>query len=303
MIKKALKVIFMSALLCPFGISMSVSAESDPAVDTMDYETLLVHQNEHADEIETSCAVTDTVDGEYSFTCSEDGITYRVIVPALNTVPEKETEITDTTNEEASLQVTTTADETKISLPYYTLDICALETGYSVSAVVESSESEIPLIWTSDHPEIVSVDVVDSENAVLTAHKAGTAVITVATENEADGVAELKVTVANLLNGLNSDPANNKQGIYYYKNGIIQNITGVKKIDNAWYNLVRGQVRGNTVAENENGWWRIDSTGKVDFNYQGFAENSNGWWYIRGGKVQFNTNSVIKGTVDRKSVV
>ena len=43
-------------------------------------------------------------------------------------------------------------------------------------------------------------------------------------------------------------------------------------------------VTANTVAKNENGWWKI-TNGQVDFNFNGLAKNDNGWWYIRGGRV------------------
>ena len=45
----------------------------------------------------------------------------------------------------------------------------------------------------------------------------------------------------------------------------------------------------NTVAKNENGWWKIED-GKVSFNFSGAAENENGIWYLRGGKVDFSYN-------------
>ena len=74
---------------------------------------------------------------------------------------------------------------------------------------------------------------------------------------------------------------------------------GVTKIGRSWYNLSKSRlVAGPTVAKNSKGWWYIDKTGKVDFGYNGFAKNKNGWWYCKGGKVQFKTNSVIKGKVD-----
>ena len=94
--------------------------------------------------------------------------------------------------------------------------------------------------------------------------------------------------------------ARNDNGTFKITNGKVTfRDNGVIKIGRSWYNLSRSRlVTGPTVEKNSNGWWYIDNTGKVDFGYNGFARNRNGWWYIRNGKVQFNTNSVLKGTVD-----
>ena len=59
---------------------------------------------------------------------------------------------------------------------------------YNLDAVVISDKDDKTLTYTSDQPDVVSVD----ENGVLTAHKKGTAIITV--ENKAGGFVE-KVTV------------------------------------------------------------------------------------------------------------
>ncbi len=87
--------------------------------------------------------------------------------------------------------------------------------------------------------------------------------------------------------------AANSSDWYYYTNGKIDtSVTEVKKgtVDGVtgWWNVVNGKlVRGETVAKNANGWWYINSSGKVDFSANTVAKNKNGWWYIRNGKVDF----------------
>ena len=201
----------------------------------------------------------------------------------------------------ASDQETTTSPDntqaipvTEIILSTDALQISALETEYRVTASVNDDATDKTLSWESSNPDIVSVESEDSEGAVLVAHGPGEAVITVSA-NDGSGVSEeLNVTVSDLLNGLHVDPSGKTNDTYYFENGVLQNVTDVKKIDGIWYNLVNGKVQGNTVAENIHGWWYIDSEGKVDFDFNGTAKNKNGWWRIVKGKVDFNCNSVEK---------
>ena len=186
----------------------------------------------------------------------------------------------------------------EIILSQDSLQISVLETEYTVTATVNADAEDKSLTWVSDNPEIVSVKSSDAEGAVLTAHGTGTAVVRVSANDGSDVTAELTVTVSDLLTGLWENPDGQDTGTYYYVNGIRQNITDVMKINGTWYNLVNGKVKENTVAQNDNGWWYIDSEGKVDFSYSGLAGNHNGWWYCENGKVQFNKNSVVSGTVD-----
>ena len=185
---------------------------------------------------------------------------------------------------------------TDITLSTDALRIPVLEAEYEVGASVNENAEDKSLTWTSDNEDIVSVKSSDSEGAVLVAHKAGTAVITVSA-NDGSGVeAKVTVTVANLLNGFHEDPSGETDGTYYYKNGVVQNITDVKKINGTWYNLVKGELVGNTVAKNSNGWWYIDSKGKVDFGFNGIADNQNGSWVLKKGKVDFSVSGVVKVT-------
>ncbi|MCC8150147.1 MAG: hypothetical protein LIO96_01445 [Lachnospiraceae bacterium] len=65
-------------------------------------------------------------------------------------------------------------------------------------------------------------------------------------------------------------------------------VSGSNNGTDAWWYVSNGRVIiGPTVAKNVNGWWYIDTEGKVDFTYNGAASNANGTWYISGGKVDF----------------
>lgn len=273
--RRRIKLILLSALLC-LGTPTIASAAESSDINEADYNESQDWQNEQekaAGEIEA------------------DDENLNAKEPLEDVGEENAGDVANPSDEDIS------NNEIKITLSTDKLDISILEMGYSVSANIENSDSDIPLKWTSDYPEIVSVEADESGNATIIAHKTGTAVITVTAE-DGSAAAELKVTVANLLNGLVTDPASELSGTYYYENGILQDVTEVKKVDGDWYNLVNGKVVGNTVAENSNGWWYINSEGKVDFSFNGFAENNNGWWYCKEGKVQFKTNSVINGKVN-----
>lgn len=273
--RRRIKLILLSALLC-LGTPTIASAAESSDINEADYNESQDWQNEQekaAGEIEA------------------DDENLNAKEPLEDVGEENAGDVANPSDEDIP------NNEIKITLSTDKLDISILEMGYSVSANIENSDSDIPLKWTSDYPEIVSVEADESGNATIIAHKTGTAVITVTAE-DGSAAAELKVTVANLLNGLVTDPASELSGTYYYENGILQDVTEVKKVDGDWYNLVNGKVVGNTVAENSNGWWYINSEGKVDFSFNGFAENNNGWWYCKEGKVQFKTNSVINGKVN-----
>ena len=186
----------------------------------------------------------------------------------------------------------------QILLSQDTLQISALEAKYTVSASVNADATDPTLSWASDHPEIVSVASASDGTVSVTAHRSGKAVIT-ATANDGSGkTAKMTVTVSKLLNGVYKDPSGATADAFYYKNGLVQNITDVKKIGGAWYNLKKGKVEGNTVAKNSKGWWYINSNGKVDFHYNGTGRNQNGCWVIRDGKVDFSVNDIIKTKVD-----
>ena len=115
----------------------------------------------------------------------------------------------------------------EITLSRNTLSISALNTVYKLNVYVNENVSVQELIWESDHPEIVSVD----SSGSLIAHQEGTAVITVSAEDGLGAYAELTVTVENLLNGLHLDPSGETADTYYYQDGVVQDITDVKKID------------------------------------------------------------------------
>ena len=186
----------------------------------------------------------------------------------------------------------------QILLSQDTLQISALEAKYTVSASVNADATDPTLSWASDHPEIVSVASASEGTVSVTAHRSGKAVITVTANDGSGKTAKMTVTVSKLLNGVYKDPSGATADAFYYKNGLVQNITDVKKIGGAWYNLKKGKVEGNTVAKNSKGWWYINSNGKVDFHYNGTGRNQNGCWVIRDGKVDFSVNDIIKTKVD-----
>ena len=186
----------------------------------------------------------------------------------------------------------------QILLSQDTLQISALEAKYTVSASVNADATDPTLSWASDHPEIVSVASASDGTVSVTAHRSGKAVITVTANDGSGKTAKMTVTVSKLLNGVYKDPSGATADAFYYKNGLVQNITDVKKIGGAWYNLKKGKVEGNTVAKNSKGWWYINSNGKVDFHYNGTGRNQNGCWVIRDGKVDFSVNDIIKTKVD-----
>ena len=185
----------------------------------------------------------------------------------------------------------------EIQLPD-TLEISTLKEAYQLDVKVMDGEAEIAdpdLVM-----EIVSgkdVIDIDSEMRTVTALKEGTAVIRVSLAGT-DIYADSEVTVGDLLDGFCQSPALQTDNIFYYQNGLVQEITDVRKIDGIWYNLVEGQLVGDTVAKNVNGWWYIAPNGTVDFDYTGFGGNVNGWWYVSDGKVNFDKTDVIKGTVN-----
>lgn len=315
---------FLAAVCACAGLSSAVAMAQEPegenapvylspVIQEMEYKDFLKHIEEHKDIItETVAKVSCEENGEYKFTCVADQQEYcvRVLASGHNW---SEFEVSEEptfaqTGTERRECVSCGKEETrdipqlipvkKITLSQDTLQISVLNQSYTISAVINEDAANHHLIWESDHPEIVSVDPVSGN---ITAHKKGTAIITVTAEDGQGAYARLTVTVKTLLSGLQEDPAGNAGDIYYYKNGVIQNITDVRKIDGVWYNLVKGKVEGNTVAKNHNGWWYIDPKGRVDFAYNGMARNKNGCWVIRNGKVDFSVNDIIKTTVDGKS--
>ena len=243
---KKIKVILLSSLMC-LGMPSMVAVAKSSDIEEMDYESLLVHENEHGDDVKEITEVSSTKNGEYSFVCSKDGLEYHIIVPAFESSLDKTSDVTDKL-ENAALSDTESSEtekklgekdvsdnsfsveevlsdnkETKIVLSTDSLTIQTLDTAFSVTASVENSDNNIPFTWVSNHPEIVSVEADEFGNATLKAHKIGTAVITVRAEDGSTATAELKVTVSNLLNGLITNPTNEQSGTYYYENGILKN--------------------------------------------------------------------------------
>ena len=273
---KRVRVLLAAAVVCSGLSLLPVSAEEQ--------QTPVNSQI----ELDSGAEENDIPDSEYD---TEEGITENAAIPSNEAGASDQETITSPDNTQA-------IPVTEIILSTDALQISALETEYRVTASVNDDATDKTLSWESSNPDVVSVESEDSEGAVLVAHGPGEAVITVSA-NDGSGVSEeLTVTVSDLLNGLHVDPSGKTNDTYYFENGVLQNVTDVKKIDGIWYNLVNGKVQGNTVAENIHGWWYIDSEGKVDFDFNGTAQNKNGWWVIRNGEVDFSINSVIKETVN-----
>ena len=273
---KRVRVLLAAAVVCSSLSLLPVSAEEQ--------QTPVNSQI----ELDSGAEENDIPDSEYD---TEEGITENAAIPS-NEAGASDQETTTSPDNTQAIPVT------EIILSTDALQISALETEYRVTASVNDDATDKTLSWESSNPDVVSVESEDSEGAVLVAHGPGEAVITVSA-NDGSGVSEeLTVTVSDLLNGLHVDPSGKTNDTYYFENGVLQNVTDVKKIDGIWYNLVNGKVQGNTVAENIHGWWYIDSEGKVDFDFNGTAQNKNGWWVIRNGEVDFSINSVIKETVN-----
>ncbi len=178
-----------------------------------------------------------------------------------------------------------------------TLTITALNMAYPITISDTAVASDYD--WTSSNTAYVTVSAAGEITAV--AKPSGSTAITV-TATAKEGTAAdpatyvVEVKFGTLLNGICKDPTGQSSSYYYFVNGKVQNVTDVKKIGTDWYNLVNGKVTGNTVAKNSYGWWYINSAGKVDFSYKGFASNSHGYWYCEGGQVKFNKNGVIQDT-------
>ncbi len=183
---------------------------------------------------------------------------------------------------------------TGVSLSKTSLSMVAGQTATLTATVKPSDADNQNVSWSSNKESVATV-----KNGTVTAKAKGTATITVTTEDNGK-TASCTVTVSACSDGFHKDPDSGDW--YYYKNGKVASgttdvIKGTVNGTSGWWNVVKGKVtKGETVAKNSNGWWYINSNGKVDFSYTGFAKNSNGWWYLESGKVNFNKNSVIKDT-------
>lgn len=272
----------------------------------MSSEELEVHRN-HGDVITSNREVTCGQDGEYTFTCTKDNNEYNVTIPATGQhewsewTVDKEADYGEVGKKTRKCSICGTIEEQEIpalipasvTLEKETFHITALNVPYYIGATVNEDASDPGIIWSSSDPEVVSVD---EETGVMIAKSAGEAQITATAADGQGGMAVCAVTVANLADGVCVDPTGETSDLYYYKDGVLQKITDVIKIDGTWYNLVEGMVQGDTVARNSLGWWYVNKDGIVDFKYTGFAQNKNGWWYCQNSKVNFNVNDVIKDT-------
>ncbi len=184
---------------------------------------------------------------------------------------------------------------TGISLSKTSLTMVVGQTATLTAAVEPSDADNQTVIWSSSKKGVAAVN-----NGTVTAVEVGTATITAASDEDSSISGTCTVTISACSDGFHQDPDSGDW--YYYKDGAID--TSMTDVVNAtvggksgWWNVVKGKVtKGETVAQNSNGWWYINSDGMVDFSYKGFAKNSNGWWYLENGKVSFSKNSVIQDT-------
>ena len=321
------KKVFTGVLASVLAVSMMVT----PVMAETSDEPVSVDHASHDKNRQNGTVVkeaTCTEDGEIKYVCSEDAEEYTEVIPAKGHDWELRTDaeatydapgvaylyckVCNVKDENSKTEIPQLKHVEKIQLDKEEIVFSEAGATVVIKAVIDPEDAtDQTLVWESSDATVASVD----ENGKVTAHKNGTAVITVRS-NDGNAEASCKVTV-NGKNGIFQDPAHPNDW-YYYRNGVIAtdvntvaenengwwyirngkvdfSYTGVAENENGWWRIEGGQVNFNYygVAENENGWWRIEG-GQVNFNYYGLASNENGWWYIQGGQVNFNYNGIAK---------
>ena len=86
-----------------------------------------------------------------------------------------------------------------------------------------------------------------------------------------------------------------KDGTYYYQNGVRSDATGLIKYDNAWYYIVKGKLADQTTSlvKYNNEWWYVVD-GKVASDMTTLVKYNNEWWYVVKGKIASGTTSLVK---------
>ena len=321
------KKVFTGVLASVLAVSMMVT----PVMAETSDEPVSVDHASHDKNRQNGTVVkeaTCTEDGEIKYVCSEDAEEYTEVIPAKGHDWELRTDaeatydapgvaylyckVCNVKDENSKTEIPQLKHVEKIQLDKEEIVFSEAGATVVIKAVIDPEDAtDQTLVWESSDATVASVD----ENGKVTAHKNGTAVITVRS-NDGNAEASCKVTV-NGKNGIFQDPvhpndwyyyrngviatdvntvAENENGWWYIRNGKVDfSYTGVAENENGWWRIEGGQVNFNYygVAENENGWWRIEG-GQVNFNYYGLASNENGWWYIQGGQVNFNYNGVVQ---------
>ena len=321
------KKVFTGVLASVLAVSMMVT----PVMAETSDEPVSVDHASHDKNRQNGTVVkeaTCTEDGEIKYVCSEDAEEYTEVIPAKGHDWELRTDaeatydapgvaylyckVCNVKDENSKTEIPQLKHVEKIQLDKEEIVFSEAGATVVIKAVIDPEDAtDQTLVWESSDATVASVD----ENGKVTAHKNGTAVITVRS-NDGNAEASCKVTV-NGKNGIFQDPvhpndwyyyrngviatdvntvAENENGWWYIRNGKVDfSYTGVAENENGWWRIEGGQVNFNYygVAENENGWWRIEG-GQVNFNYYGLASNENGWWYIQGGQVNFNYNGIAK---------
>ena len=293
------KKVFTGVLASVLAVSMMVT----PVMAETSDEPVSVDHASHDKNRQNGTVVkeaTCTEDGEIKYVCSEDAEEYTEVIPAKGHDWELRTDaeatydapgvaylyckVCNVKDENSKTEIPQLKHVEKIQLDKEEIVFSEAGATVVIKAVIDPEDAtDQTLVWESSDATVASVD----ENGKVTAHKNGTAVITVRS-NDGNAEASCKVTV-NGKNGIFQDPAHPNDW-YYYRNGVIAtDVNTVAENENGWWYIRNGKVDFSYtgVAENENGWWRIEG-GQVNFNYYGVAENENGWWRIEGGQVNFN---------------
>ena len=299
------KKVFTGVLASVLAVSMMVT----PVMAETSDEPVSVDHASHDKNRQNGTVVkeaTCTEDGEIKYVCSEDAEEYTEVIPAKGHDWELRTDaeatydapgvaylyckVCNVKDENSKTEIPQLKHVEKIQLDKEEIVFSEAGATVVIKAVIDPEDAtDQTLVWESSDATVASVD----ENGKVTAHKNGTAVITVRS-NDGNAEASCKVTV-NGKNGIFQDPAHPNDW-YYYHNGVIAtDVNTVAENENGWWYIRNGKVDFSYtgVAENENGWWRIEG-GQVNFNYYGLASNENGWWYIQGGQVNFNYNGIAK---------
>ena len=254
------KKVFTGVLASVLAVSMMVT----PVMAETSDEPVSVDHASHDKNRQNGTVVkeaTCTEDGEIKYVCSEDAEEYTEVIPAKGHDWELRTDaeatydapgvaylyckVCNVKDENSKTEIPQLKHVEKIQLDKEEIVFSEAGATVVIKAVIDPEDAtDQTLVWESSDATVASVD----ENGKVTAHKNGTAVITVRS-NDGNAEASCKVTV-NGKNGIFQDPAHPNDW-YYYRNGVIA--TDV-----------------NTVAENENGWWYIRN-GKVDFSYTGHS--------------------------------
>ena len=96
-----------------------------------------------------------------------------------------------------------------------------------------------------------------------------------------------------LLNGVEQGPDGRWA---MYVDGVVDtSYTGIAQNRNGWWRIENGYVNFNaqSIYQNEYGWWKC-TDGKVTFKEQEIYQNQYGWWKCTDSKVTFKETGIFK---------